>query len=154
MAKTKDRDGVTQRDGYFRISYVDAQGRRRQEKTSAPTLQQARALRSAKMGEAEKARVLGYTEPTKDTFAAFLPRYLAYQKARITPPAYERSRGIAETQLKAAFGAMRLAEIRRIDVQGYITERSGESHTRVGHQGTEHSKTRSRCRGGMGTYPG
>jgi hypothetical protein len=34
MPKTKDRDGIYRRNGRYAISYVDAQGRRRQRSTS------------------------------------------------------------------------------------------------------------------------
>jgi hypothetical protein len=73
---------------------------------------------------AEKARLLGYTPPTKDTFAEFLPRYLQHQKARLTPAAYERTRGIVETHLRPYFGQTQLSLIRRkkcrvISLQGY-----------------------------------
>ena len=122
------RDGVytrSDRRGFW-ISFEDAQGRRRQEKTDAPTLQQARSILAQKRAEAEKARVMGYTPPSRDTFAEFEARYLKHQKARLTPRAYERTRGIVETHLRKAFGSSRLAEIRRADVQRYVTDRSGE----------------------------
>src|SRR5947207_661998 len=126
MARKKDRDGVFQRKGAFWISYNDAQGRRHQRKLKGViSLTKARELRNAELARAEKSRTLGYTEPTKDTFAEIIPRYLKHQEARLTPRAYERSRGIVEEHLKASFGNMRLAEIRRADVQRYITERTG-----------------------------
>lgn len=122
--KPSDRDGISLRNGHYRISYTDAQGRRHQEKTNAHTLTQARAIRAQKMQEAEKQRVLGYAPPSRDTFAEFEPVYLKHQKARITPKAYERTRGIAEKHLRPAFGTMRLAEIRRGEIQRYVTQRS------------------------------
>jgi integrase len=124
MPKGKqDRDGIYIRNGHYCISFMDAQGRRRQRKTNAQTLTQARTIRAQKLNDAEKQRVLGYTPPCKDTFAEFTPRYLKHQKARLTPKAYERSRGITDTHLHKAFGSCRLAEIRRSDVQRYVTER-------------------------------
>jgi integrase len=118
------RDGIFKRKSAFYISFIDATGRRRQLKTSAPTLTQARDIRNAKLAEAEKQRVLGYAPPTKDTFTDFSAEYLKHQKTRITPMAYERSRGIVETHLKTAFGPMRLAAIRRKDIENYISTRS------------------------------
>jgi integrase len=64
--------------------------------------------------------------PTKETVTALIPRYLHHQKARLTARAYARTKGIVETHLKTAFGAMRLSDIRRADVQKYITERTAE----------------------------
>ena len=55
-----------------------------------------------------------------------MPRYLHHQKVRLTPRAYERTRGVVEGYLKSAFGRMKLANIRRADVQRYATERSSK----------------------------
>ena len=78
------------------------------------------------MARVEKARTLGYAEPTKDTFAEIIPRYLKHQEARLTDESYERTRGIIEKHLKSFFGTMPLPSIRRQDVQKYITKRLGE----------------------------
>ena len=40
--------------------------------------------------------------------------------------AYERARGVIETQLKPFFGSMRVSDIRRADIQRYVTNRCGE----------------------------
>jgi integrase len=124
--KRSDRDGIYQRRdraGYW-ISYTDAQGRRKQCKVEANTLTQARDTLRNKAHAAEKQRVLGYAPPGKETFAEVMPRYLAHQRARLTAAAYARTKGIVETHLKESFGPMKLAEIRRGDVQKYVTERS------------------------------
>jgi integrase len=125
----RGRDGIFQRKdrpGAFYGSWTDATGRRRKRKLDARTLQQARDVLAAERAKAEKARVLGYMPPGKETFAEIMPRYLRHQKARITPHAYERTRGIVDGQLKAVFGAVKLANIRRTDIQKYVTERSAE----------------------------
>lgn len=97
-----------------------------QEKLAAHTLQQARTLLNAEKARAERARVLGYVPPTRETFTVVVARYLHHQKARLTSRAYARTKGIVETHLKAAFGSLRLSDIRRADVQKYITERTAE----------------------------
>jgi integrase len=117
------RDGIFKRKGALWISYTLADGRRRQEKTHEHSITEVRKLRAAKLAEVEKQKTLGYTPPTKDTFASFVPTYLAHQKPRLTPDGYERSRGIAEDHLKAAFGSMRLADIRADQVGDYIDKR-------------------------------
>ncbi|MCU1299208.1 MAG: phage integrase [Acidobacteriaceae bacterium] len=123
--KVQDRDGVFMRRGSYYISFNDAQGRRKQRKLKgAHTLTQARSLRAAELQAVERARVLGYTPPGKETFAEIIPKYLHQQKTQITPAAYERSRGIVETHLKKEFGQMKLAEIRRADVSKYLSKRS------------------------------
>jgi integrase len=124
MAKV--RDGVFVRKGDFYISYIDGKGRRVQRKTNAPTLAQARTLRAAEVLKVEEGRVLGYTPPSELPFLEVMPRYLKHQKARLTAAAYERTEGIVETHLKDSFGQVRLADIRRGDVQKYVTDRSAE----------------------------
>lgn len=127
--KKRDRDGIFERSdrpGAFYGSWIDAAGRRRRRKLDAYTLQQARNVLAGEKAKAEKARVLGYMPPGKETFAEIAIRYLRHQKARLTPGAYERTRGVIEGHLKAAFGSVKLANIRRADVQRYVTERSSQ----------------------------
>jgi len=120
----RDRDGVFIRRGSYWISFIDSQGRRKQRKLKGVTsLTTAKTLRAKELENAEKARLLGYTPPTKDTFAEFVPRYLKHQEARLTPAAYERTRGIVDTHLRPHFGQMQLALIRRREVQSYLTSR-------------------------------
>jgi integrase len=127
MAKRKqrDRDGVFVRNGSYYISFNDAQGRRKQRKLQGVhTLTQARNLRTAELQKAERARVLGYTPPGKETFGELVPRYLHHQKARLTAKAFDRTRGVMEGHLLHFFGETRVADVKRSDVQRYITTRS------------------------------
>jgi integrase len=125
--KKRDRDGVSLRKGSYYISFIDAKGRRRQRKLKgAHTLTQARSIRAAELAKVERARALGYEPPSENTFAEIVPRYLAHQKARLTPHAYARTKGIVESHLKGTFGATKLAEIRRADAQRYVTRRAAE----------------------------
>src|SRR5579872_1354017 len=121
-AKTSDRDGVFIRRGSYWINFIDYQVRRKQRKLKGVTsLTTAKALRAKELENAEKARLLGYTPPTKDTFAEFVPRYVKHQEARLTPAAYERTRGIVELHLRPHFGQMQLSLVRRREVQSYLT---------------------------------
>ena len=125
--KKRDRDGVFTRKGNYWISFTDAQGRRKQRKLKGVhSLTTAKTLRAKELENAEKARLLGYSPPTKDTFAQFVPRYLEHQKARLTPAAYERTRGIVEDHLQPLFGGMQLSLIRKRDAQSYLTARLAE----------------------------
>lgn len=126
--KTRVRDGIYERPDRpgFWGSWIDASGRRRRRMFKAHTLTQARTLLAAEKATAEKNRTLGYTQPSEDTFAGITVRYLKHQKARLTPRSYEREDGIIETHLKPFFGQMKLADIRRADVQRYITHRGGK----------------------------
>ena len=127
--KIADRDGIYDRPDRpgFWGSWIDSSGRRRRKKFEAHTLTQARALLAAEKATAEKNRTLGYTQPSKDKFADIIVRYLKHQKARLTPRSYQREDGIIATHLVPFFGKIKLAEIRRGDVQQYITQRSGEA---------------------------
>ena len=111
-------DGVyTRKDraGYW-ISWNDAQGRRRYRRTNAQSLTQARAARAAETNRVEQAKMLGFTPPGEDSFADVAARFLPHQKARLTPKAFEREKGIIENHLTPFFTG-KLAAIRRVDVQ-------------------------------------
>ena len=119
------RDGIYQRGDRagFWISWTDAQGRRRYRKTDAQNITQARTIRSAELLRVEHARVLGFTPPGEETFKEVANRFDAHQKARLTDRAYEREHSIIEKHLKPFF-ACKLAAIRRVDVQRYVTKRT------------------------------
>src|SRR5215813_11280974 len=126
-AKRRDRDGIFTRRGSYYISFTDAQGRRKQRKLKGViSLTEARKLRNKELANAEKARLLGYTPPSKDTFAELVPRYLKHQQVRLAPSAYRRTQGIVELKLQPVFGNMQLALIRRRDLQDYVTSRLAE----------------------------
>ncbi len=128
--KVKDRDGIYQRKdrpGTWWGSWVDANGKRRQRKLQAHTLQQARSLLNAERARVEKTLTLGYAPPSVESFDAVAKRFLKHQKARLTPAAFKREDGILESHLKPFFGSgIKVAVIRKVDVQRYVTHRSGE----------------------------
>lgn len=126
MAKRGKRDGVYERKDRpgFWISWTDAQGRRRRRKTDAQFKDQAKLALSAELVKVEQSKVLGFTPPGEDTFSEVGQRYLAHQKARITANAYDREKGIVEGHLIPFFSG-KLAAIRRVDIQRYVTKRSG-----------------------------
>jgi integrase len=120
-------DGIFRRkdrEGYF-LSWVDAQGGRRKRKAKGLTLGEARADLEVEHVRVRKARELGFTPAGKDSFAEIATRYLSHQKVRLTPKEYERQQLIVENHLKPFFTG-KVAEIRRADIQRYVTERSGE----------------------------
>lgn len=124
---SQKRDGVytrPDRDGFW-ISWTDAQGRRRYRKTDAQNITQAKQFRAAETLRVEQAKALGFNPPGEETFADVAARYLQYQKARITPKAFEREQGIVENHLIPAF-PVKVASIRRQNIQRYVTQRSGK----------------------------
>src|SRR5581483_6897325 len=90
------RDGIYQRKDRpgFWVSWTDAQGRRRYRKTDAQNITQAKQIRAAELLRVEQAKLLGHAPPGEETFAEVAKRFLQHQKARLTPKAYERERGI------------------------------------------------------------
>lgn len=127
--KTRERDGVYQRPdrpGWW-ISFTNSKGQRRRRKVAgAHTLQQARAALASELQNVERTRIFGTPPPSVETFAGIAPRYLKHQSARLTAAAYERTRGVVEGNLVAFFGPMKAGDIRRGDIQRYITLRSGD----------------------------
>jgi integrase len=126
--KKSDRDGIYKRpDGHgFWISWTDSQGRRRRRSVRVANITQARAARNAELLRVEQTRALGFTPPGDEVFKEVASRYLQYQKARLTAKAYDRERGIVECHLASFFGELKLASIRRADIQRYITKRSAK----------------------------
>jgi site-specific recombinase XerD len=98
---------------------------RRWRKLNVNTLQQARKARAAELVRVEQARCLGFTPPGEDTFADVGTRFLAHQKARLTPKAYEREKGVVNEHLSKFFTGP-IASVRRVDIQRYITKRAAE----------------------------
>jgi integrase len=119
------RDGVYERKDRkgFWMSWTDAQGRRRRRKTDAANITQAKQILSAELLCVEQAKMLGHQPPGKDTFGEVADRYLKYQKARLTPHAYDREEMIRRLQLQR-FDSFKLSSIRKVDLQNYLTERS------------------------------
>lgn len=128
--KKRDRDGVYQRKdrpGTWWGSWIDASGKRRQRKLQAHTLTQARSLLNAEKARVEKIRTLGYVPPSEESLGAVCKRFLKHQKARLTPAAFKREQGILEKHIQPFFEPdTKLKTIRRVDVQRYVTHRSGE----------------------------
>lgn len=126
MAKRAKRDGIyTRKDrpGLW-ISWIDAQGRRRRRKTDAGNTHQAKSALSAELVRVEQSKVLGFAPPGEETFSDIAQRFLIHQKARLTEKAYEREKGIVEGHL-IPFFACKLSAVRRVDIQRYVTKRSG-----------------------------
>ncbi len=123
----RDSDGIYKRKdrlGYW-THWRDAQGKRKWRKLNVRTLQQARRVREAELLRVEQAKCLGFTPPGAETFSEVAKRFLAHQKARLSNKSYEREHGIINQHL-GKFFAGPLANIRRIDIQRYITKRTGE----------------------------
>lgn len=118
-------DGIHKRpdrDGYF-LSWIDAAGTRHRRKAKGQTLGEARAELDAERTRVQQARILGFTPPSGETFAEVAERYLQYQGPRLTGKEFERQTTIVRKHLIPFFTG-KLAGIRRVDIQRYVTERS------------------------------
>lgn len=125
--KKQDRDGVYKRPdspGYW-ISWTDHLGRRRRRRVNAINRAHAETLRANELIRADEIRTKGFSSPGEETFQEIATRFLSHQKARLTPKAYEREKGIVENHLSNFFTG-KLSAIRRVDIQRYITKRIGE----------------------------
>jgi integrase len=129
MPKKKTvRDGVytrADRSGFW-ISYLDAAGVRRQVKTAAQTVSEAKTIRAAYIARAEKQRILGIAEADKITFADVADKYLQYQKPRVSPKRYERIEGIIRLHLKPAFKG-EIGNVTRSRITDFVTARLGKA---------------------------
>ena len=66
-----------------------------------------------------------FAPPGEKTFAEVAECYLKHQNVRLSHDSYKRTEGVLTEHLRPFF-AGRLASIRRLDVQRYITKRCGE----------------------------
>jgi len=127
MSKSRSGDGVyrrSDREGFW-ISWTDVQGQRRYRRTQATSLAQARASLAAERVRVEQARILGFNPPGEDLFSDVADKFLHYQQPRITVREFQREQLIVERHLKPAFSG-KIAGIRRIDIDHFVTARSGK----------------------------
>ena len=129
MPKQRKRDGVFWRKDRRRwwVSYVDVQGQRvREPAPDAQNHEEAQAYREDKRRQVREQHNLkpGEVLACRDSFADVAERFLAYQKPRLTPKAYEREESIA-VHLNAFFTA-RLADVTSSQVSDYVTARLGK----------------------------
>ncbi len=109
-------------------SWIDASGRRpRRRARCCDPATGAHASECRGRARADELKTKGYAAPVADSFGLVLDRYLKYQKPRLSHGSYERTRGIVEGHLRPCFGRLRIGDVRRTDIQDYITRRAGEA---------------------------
>ena len=103
--KGQPRDGVyTRKDRVgFWMSYVDAQGRRKQKKIDAANITIAKQIRAAELQKIEHAKALGFTPAGNEQFSELAKRFLEYQKPRLSAASFIRETGIVNKQLTPFF---------------------------------------------------
>lgn len=108
-------DGVYKRkdrEGYW-IQWIGRDSRRHVRKAKSSYLQGARRERENLMRAGTDKDV---------SFAGVADQFLAYQRPRLTPAAYERERGIITESLKPFFPGG-IAAITKADISRYVSER-------------------------------
>jgi integrase len=127
MPKQRKRDGVYWRKDrrMYWISFVDATGNR-QRKPGAQTWDEARQLLAETLARMKEEANLkpGEVLTCLDGFAEVTHRFLAYQKPRLTPKAYQREEGIVG-HLRAFFTG-KLADVTSWQVSDFVTARLGK----------------------------
>lgn len=117
-------DGVFKRKGRegWYASFYDQHGKRKLAKLDARTRNEAIKLRASLLHRVEQAKILGITPPSDEKFSALADKYLAYQRPRLTPKAYERTSGIVRQHLIPFFKG-KAAQVKRQTIQKYVTKR-------------------------------
>jgi integrase len=135
--KQQRGDGIYKqpdREGWV-ISWKGADGRRNRRTVKVTDFEDARKALAAEKLKVEQHRVFGAPVPSEDAFAAFAEEFLEYQRrrkantvihGRVTPETLQRQTGIVRQHLIPFFGQMRLAAIRKADVNKYVISRTGE----------------------------
>ena len=127
MAKERKRDGVYWRKDrrMYWISFVDARGNRQRKPGGQSWVEARQRLAEALAGVKERENLKsGEVLTCRDSFADVAERFLAHQKPRLTPKAYEREKGIA-AHLKTFFTGG-LTDITSSEVSDYVTTRLGK----------------------------
>jgi integrase len=116
------------RTGKLIIDYLGVDGRRRREKTTATTKEEANALLRMKQSEITRATLLGVRSVDAiqpKTFSDFIEEeYLPHCKATHTATTYANSDQVRARILKPFFGAMLLRAVTSGDVQRYVDKRT------------------------------
>jgi len=121
--KSRSRDGLFQRHGWWWIDYYDADGRRHRKK-AAPTYEVAKIIYRNTMTAVAKGEVLGVREEGIRLRDFVDKRYWPSVESTLAPAWAERSRGILDALL-AVFGGLKLSGIRQEAIERWHAERRG-----------------------------
>lgn len=107
------------------IDYVDANGQRRREKTSATTRDMAHRILRMRLHDVETAKIHGLPVMEKIAFDAFIPQYLAHVRAVRSETSQSRVKSFVK-MLSRVFGNNILSRVTTGDVQRWVDSRSQE----------------------------
>ncbi len=120
--KLGSRDGLFQRRGWWWIDYHDADGRRHRKK-AAPDYQTARIIYRDTMTAIAKGEVLGVRGEGLRLKDFVEQKYWPTVKASVSAAEQVRARSILDTQILPRFGAVKLARLRREEIERWQAER-------------------------------
>jgi integrase len=105
--------------------------RRRKWHSFRGTKRQAQAELTRLLGEINQAE---YVEPSKQTVAAFLDKWLTHVEAHVARKTFERYGEIASTHLTTAFGTIQLSKLSAADIDATYSRwlKSGRRHGQGG----------------------
>lgn len=120
--KLGSRDGLFQRRGWWWIDYHDADGRQHRKK-AAPDYQTARIIYRDTMTAIAKGEVLGVRGEGLRLKDFVEQKYWPTVKASVSAAEEIRARSILDTQILPRFGAVKLARLRREEIERWQAER-------------------------------
>ena len=116
------RDGLFQRRGWWWIDYHDADGRRHRKK-AAPDYQTARIIYRDTMTAIAKGEVLGVRGEGLRLKDFVEQKYWPTVKASVSAGEQVRARSILDTQILPYFDGVKLARLRREEIERWQAER-------------------------------
>jgi integrase len=122
--RSRRRDGLFQKHGWWWIDYYDADGRRHRKK-AAPDYKTATTIYRDTMTKIAKGEVLGVREEGIRLRDFVNRRYWLSVKPTLAPTWAQRSREILDQQLLPAFGDSRLAALRQEVIERWYAGRRG-----------------------------
>lgn len=120
--RTRTRDGLFQKNGWWWLDYYDADGKRHRRK-AAPDYNTAKIIYRDTMTSIAKGEVLGVREEGIRLRDFIDKRYWPAVKTTLAPTWAERSRGILDQAILPAFGDSRLAGIRQEAIERWFAGR-------------------------------
>jgi Phage integrase, N-terminal SAM-like domain len=121
-SKSRRRDGLFQRRGWWWLDYTDADGKRHRQK-GAPDYQTAKLILREKLSAIAKGEALGVRGESIRLSEFVERKYWPTVKANVSPGEAIRARSILDIHILPRFGGTKLAKLRREDIERWQAER-------------------------------
>ncbi|HTK90704.1 MAG TPA: site-specific integrase [Verrucomicrobiae bacterium] len=120
--KSRRRDGLFQRRGWWWLDYTDADGKRHRQK-GAPDYQTAKLILREKLSAIAKGEALGVRGESIRLSEFVERKYWPTVRANVSPGEAIRARSILDIHILPRFGGTKLAKLRREDIERWQAER-------------------------------